>query len=215
MLKYTAETYNAHGYVKVTAKEMADYGPDAAIYYAPMPDALLVTLNEGVLKRAMDRRDAAASQPAGGGGKDAAAAKGVVGWLGETFAGSVHIPFVRMLMRFSAEDEKAEIRRKAWRQLMVLDEIKRLRPGEDAMKVYAANFSEEPADPAGGKISFDAGTGRYGSSVAGNPLSPKEVEGGRAFLEGFDELRFGLTVSENNLRARAVLGRGEERVKDK
>jgi hypothetical protein len=203
MIQYTLATHNKQPYVKVTASKEMMGDMEFALYYVPFPDALLVTLNEPLLKRAIDRRNGAgnatqaASQPAEKPGP----------WLGQTMAGHVDAELIRMGVRASGGMGLSEQHQRAWAPLPLLNDLKRLHPSEDAIALYHRSFRTTPTDPLGGSYVWDEKEGSYKSTHFGSPTAPA---GSFQFHKAIQTLRtidFGITLDDNNLRARVILQR--------
>ena len=74
MLKWETFEHRGRSYVKISLAEPNEQTPelrDAAIFYSPSASALVVTLSEAVLKRAIDRQLAASGGPKAGGAEPA------------------------------------------------------------------------------------------------------------------------------------------------
>jgi hypothetical protein len=212
MLTYTILNHHDQPYVKVTPAKPEQVGlaefKDLALYYIPAPDFLLITLNEPLLKRAIDRHAAAANtQPASQPGTMPA----ITPWLGHTLAAHVDANFIRLATRaltaVKGEDAARAFQQKAWAPLPILNDLKRLRPTEDALALYTNTFHQTPIDPLGGTYSWDEKLQTYTSSTLGNPAAEKTSTQLPAAIESLRALDFGLTLEDNNLRARAVLER--------
>jgi hypothetical protein len=213
MLKWELCEYRGEPYAKVSAGEIVkDRRPSpaassfawqsqsAALYYAAYGDALVVSLNENVLRRAIDRRIARRSQP---GDTIPPADRG---WLGDNLAVHVDAKLLRLLAELAGEAQYREfMQTRSWSNLPILNEWKRLYPDDDPVALHERLWNVRPICPGGGDYVWNETWQTMESSVYGHPAAPKT---GPALPEVFRRLLSadaGLTFEANGLRARFSL----------
>jgi hypothetical protein len=165
-------------------------------------DSLVLSLNEGVIKRAIDRgaapATAAASRPA------------EAGWLGDSMAVKVERKFVDVIFALLREQYQLREQKLAWKAIPILNELRRLRPKEDAVEAYETVFHARLLEPAGGKYVWNAEQLTYESTAYGSPTGPKA---GPAMPEAAKMIKsgnFGLSFEDDGLRARVEIERAEK-----
>lgn len=208
MLAWENREHNGRGYVRIAMSEKArneNGGGDfdkIEVFYAPTPRALIVSLREDVLKRALDRLDAK--------DKPAPATRP---WLGESACLQVSSAYFRGLggvIGAGAFDQDAA-RRRAWAILPILNEWKRRFPERDASQVHEAWWGMRPVEPGGGEYRWNEKFRTMESTLYGHPGEPKDGPTGAPGLENIDAANFGITFEDKGLRARAVLERGAKK----
>jgi hypothetical protein len=197
--------YKDQPYVKVTPTEKAKGQgmPDVrnlALYYAPTGDALIVTLSENVLKRAIDRRDERVKAKAEG--KEVAIGKP---WLGANEALRVDGKALDLLNRLSHDEYERTMQFRAWGNLPILTTWKRMYPDQDPVALHERLWHTELVDPAGGKYVWNAKWQTMESTVYGHPGEPKTGPSAPPILSTFGAGEFGLTFEDQGLRARVGL----------
>lgn len=225
MTTWESLEYNGQPYVRVTPTEQGrrDLPGDAniALYYAPSPDGLTVTLNEAVLKRALDRRGVkrpasqqSSDNTAGQTTKETANATPRLPWLGDNLCFQVdqkmfellNSPAFRLLGGPDQFSEKA-MQLRSWTNLPILNEWKRLFPNEDPVKVHERLWHVTLICPGGGKYVWNDDWHTMESTVYGHPGEPKPGPNSPPILGQFQSANFGLTFEEQGLRAKLELTR--------
>jgi len=206
MLVWEALEHEKHPYVKVTATD--DGVPQGlrrvAIYYSTTDSGLVISLNENVLKRAIDRSKA----------RKLAAKKGDQPpkdppWLGESAAVQVTRRAVEILRTASTRHMRDELQERAWSNLPILNEWRQIYPAEDPIVIHQRLWHVTVVDPAGGQYRWNDHWQTYESTTYGHPGEPKE---GPPTLMAIDDLvraGLGVTFEENGLRARVELERAK------
>jgi hypothetical protein len=216
--------YGGQPYVRVKPTEQSrrELGGDAnvALYYAPSPDGLTVTINEMVLKSAIDRRNARTASdkksspvPAADQAKKAdKPAPPPLPWLGENLCFQVDHKMFELLgsptFRLlegpdSLSDAAMQLR--SWSNLPILNEWKRLFPDEDPVKVHQRLWHVTLICPGGGKYIWNDRWHTMESTVYGHPGQPKPGPKTPPILVRFQSANFGLTFEGQGLRARLEL----------
>ena len=189
---------------------------------------LVVTLNEELLKRVLDRRRAAkTADPA----KAAAAAqagtdkKGDAGneaaknrvepasdppraWLSKSLALQIDGKAIELLERiFGRREFQALMQARAWSNIAILNEWKRLDPNRDPVAIHQEFWQTSLVCPAGGKYVWNNEFQTMESTVYGHPGEPKIGPTLPQPLKNVRWLDFGVTFENRGLRAKAEIRR--------
>ncbi len=208
MAAWESLTYKEQPYVKITPTQRALSGQDeelknAALYYAASGDALLVTLNEPLLKRAIDRQ-LAREEAKKKGEKPPEAAHP---WLGESVGLQAERKLIEVAAALSRREYQDMMQRRAWGNLPILNEWKRRYPDQDPVKLHARFWQTELVCPGGGKYVWNEKWQTMESTEYGHPGEPKEGSPAPPVLQALSRGSFGLTFEPQGLRARVSLGR--------
>ncbi len=156
------------------------------LFYCVTSRKLTVSLNEALILRAIDRKNAAAPPAAPG-------AKSLTLELKQRVLES--------LVRLFHDDIRHQRQAAAWGALPILNEWKRLFPNEDPVQVHQRLWGETIADPYGGTFRWNESLKTMESSTCGNPLAPQDDAVEKSYTESFTTVRFGLTFEHDGLRA--------------
>jgi len=213
MTVWESLTYRDQPYVRVKSTEQArrtiGEEADVAVYYAPAGDSLTITLSETVLKHALDRRlerEAAAKD-----GKVAIAA--AQPWLGSSLGLQVDRQMFEILNNAGAgvlgpsSISETAMQLRSWSNIPILNEWKRLFPGEDPVKVHERLWHTRLICPGGGKYVWNDQWKTMESTVYGHPGVPKTGPKVSAMLGQFQKANLGVTFEEQGLRGRVELTR--------
>ncbi|MEI6569394.1 MAG: hypothetical protein WCR20_22135, partial [Verrucomicrobiota bacterium] len=211
MTAWETRTHAGQSYVRIAPAGRSVEGDPVlaklAIYYAPTPDALVLTLSEPLIKRAVERYAAStqpASQPAS---QPAATQLARLPWQGNNLAVHIERSFAAILQQSQRRPLMNHLQGLAWANLPILNELKRLNPQADAVTLYTELWHTSLLDPAGGRYVWNAQDQTYESSTLGHPTAPKTLVAEPAYLRDFTAADFGLTFEPNGLRAKALLHR--------
>ena len=193
--------YQNQPYVKITARtgEGRPGARDVAIYYAATLRSLIVTLNEPLLKRALDRQ--AARSSAGNQEKPAADNP----WLGKSFCVAAAPRFIDVLQAFTQDPYQTRLQLLAWNNLPILNEWKRRYPDKDPVKVHEQLWGAKLLCPGGGSYVWNEKWQTMESTVLGHPGEPKTSS--NQALSQVLAAQFGITFEYQGLSARALLNR--------
>jgi hypothetical protein len=187
------------GYMKASAK--VGGGQDGiAVYSLPLPDRWLLTLNENVLKRAIDRHLArkANNQPVPLG----------PGWLGDSVAMSAKPEAAKYLREWWGRSMLSSMQMAAWTNLPILNEWHALNPASDPVAFHEQWWGERLLCPAGGTYVWNDADGTMESKALGHPSRPKGTAGMLpALLNSIRGGQFGITFERDGLRARVDIRR--------
>ncbi|MBA3685906.1 MAG: hypothetical protein H0W72_11795, partial [Planctomycetes bacterium] len=201
MTTWETRTWRDQGYVRVGpaagAREAAGDFAEGALYYAATPDALLVSFNEDVIKRAIDR---AKAPPA----------VAPTPWLGANTALRLE-PGVMAMQRALGRSFDGGLADawtgRSWSNLPILGEWRQRWPDLDPLVVHERLFGARPLCPGGGAYAWNADWATMASTVYGHPGEPKDGPSLPPALADLARASFGLTFEHDGLRARVELER--------
>ncbi len=185
LLDWQKRQHGDVSYVAVVSREDEDGpGGKVAVYYATMKDALLLSLDERVLLRAIDREKDKKKPAASGEHIHMEADSVVAGLLG-----------------MSGESRLQQQRLESWGALPVLNEWHRREPTKDPVAGLAAVFGEEIRCPGGKGYRWNEAAGTMESVVFGHPAEPRGEE--VKFASGPMRFSAGLNFEDDGLRLTA------------
>lgn len=203
MTHWESLSHNDQPYVKISPTERAKgqykETANAALFYAASGDALVVTPNEDVLKRALDRQSArlaAADQP-----PDSTTRQ----WLGGSLSVQAQRRILEVLAAMSEQEYQGAMQSRAWGNLSILNEWKRRYPDQDPVALHERFWQTRLVCPGGGKYVWNAAWQTMESTVYGHPGIPRRGPSSPPTLAEFDFADFGLTFEHNGLRAQVIL----------
>jgi hypothetical protein len=212
MVQWESLKYKDQPYVKITPTQRAigqhHELTKACVYYAASGDALVVTINENLLKRSIDRqlaREAAAKDKT-------AAAPAVVEkpWLGSNLGLQVNRKAVDIMGVRNREEREFAMQERAWSNLPILNEWKRLYPDCDPVELHERVWKIRLICPGGGRYVWNDKYQTMESTVYGHPGEPKTGPTDAAAISEFSSGNFGLTFENRGLRARVSLEKKAE-----
>jgi len=222
MALWESQSYKDQPYVKVSPTERAKSQArpmtgddksldDLAIYYSASGDALLVTLNENVLKRAIDRqlaRTAESKEKTAAEGKDKPATPAAgKPWLGSNVGLQVDRKALEIVSHLSRDDYQLAMQARAWGNLPILNQWKRMYPDQDPVELHGRVWQIRLICPGGGRYVWNDKYQTMESTVYGHPGEPKSGLVAPPALTEFATGSFGLTFEQQGLRARVLLER--------
>ena len=200
-----------HGqrYVRVSQKDEEALGPETgpwAIYYAPTPRGLVVSLSEQIVIRFLDRQT---KQPNSAQRKriEPPAAERTLRWLGESLAARVSGAGFHVLATAALNTYRAAISLQCWNNLPILNEWHRLYPERDPVALHEAVWGERLACPAGGNYVWNPKWRTMESTVLGHPGDPRPGPDAIGPLQGLKSADFGITFQDGGLRATVEMER--------
>ena len=191
MMVWESQEYQGMKYMKIRSSD-ANAGPgpmgSIQIFYLTTPKRLIVTINEAIIKRAIDRKDQA----------DEASP-----WLGKSVCLQVSDVGVRVVQALLREELALQLQRESWNNLPILNEWHRQFPNEDPVEVHYRYSRTRLVCPAGGKYVWNPTWATMESTATGSPGNQKKPSVAR--WEQIQDGNFGLTLENNQLRAKVVL----------
>jgi hypothetical protein len=192
LTKWDTLDHNGQPYVRIGAAG-AGLGDNFALYYAVTPTSFVLSVNEALIKRVLDRQkqpltpeQLAALPPWQGKSMNLTLEKGV-------------IELVNAIGRESGEDLTTRSQLLAWDNLPILNELKRLHPDQDPVALYEKLWGVRLIDPAGGKFTWNEQWQTQSSSAYGHPGEPLTGPETATF-GGMTSGHFGLTFEDQGLR---------------
>jgi hypothetical protein len=225
LVNWKSSEYHGQHYVTITATESGrstiPFAAKLAIHYAATPRLLIVTLNEDLLKRALDRQAAAASaddakgsatKPVSAAHAGKSAGDGPRPWLGTSMALQVDRHAIELLERvFGRREFQALMQSRAWSNIAILNEWKRLYPDRDPMTIHQTFWQTSLICPGGGKYVWNKEFQTMESTVYGHPGQPKIGPTLPQPLKNVRWLDFGMTFENRGLRAKAEIRRNADK----
>jgi hypothetical protein len=196
--------YKEQPYVKVSSGGAATNGnpwDKIAVYYCASGKALTLTLNEDLLKRAIDRQIAREVRKSG----DAKPTADTLPWLGENLCVAADGGGVRILNQLFGYSHHRQSQRLAWANLAILNEWHKRYPDQDPVALHEQVWQRRLVCPGGGVYRWNETWQTMESSVYGHPGEPKLSEALPGTLGSFKAGNFGQTFEEHGLRARVEL----------
>jgi hypothetical protein len=208
MVVWESLTYHDQPYVKISPTERArgELPPgtkEPALFYSISGDALIVTLHEDMLKRAIDRQTERHAAKADGKPLPA----GAKPWLGSSVDLQFDQKAISLLSGVFRNDYQDELRLHSWNNLPILTEWKHRYPNQDPVALHERFFQTRLVCPGGGKYVWNDKWQTMESTVYGHPGEPKKGPDVPFVLSGFSGFNFGLTFEEHGLRAKLDLPR--------
>jgi len=171
-----------------------------AVYYAVTPKSLLVTLNEAVLKRALDRQGT--NRPA-----QVAKSADLRPWLGDNLCLQLNSQVPPALDAIFRDEYRSAQQVLAWNNLPILNEWKRLYPDRDPVKLHEQWWQTKLLCPGGGAYVWNEKWQTMESTVYGHPGEPKDGPRTILPLTKIKSVNLGLTFEDQGLSAKVVLDR--------
>jgi hypothetical protein len=206
MVLWESKTYRDQPFVKITPTERAKGQikemEKAALYYAASGESLLLTLNENVLKRAIDRqlaRQLAEKE------KKAPPPVAQRPWLGSNLALHADHKMLDLFAVITQQDGQLDMQIRAWSNLPILNQWKRLHPACDPVALHERVWKIRLICPGGGRYVWNDKYQTMESTVYGHPGEPKNGPPAAVALQQFSSGDFGLTFEHQGLRARVSL----------
>ncbi len=202
--------HNDQPYVKIspTVEAKADMGAaeNLAVFYAASPGALLVTLDEAVLKCALDRGHERRKARA----EDRQLARAGKPWLGSSMCLQVGSGLLDAVRALTEEPYQQTMRRRSFGNIPILNEWKRLCPDRDPVQVHQQLWQTRLVCPGGGAYEWNEDWQTMASTVYGHPGEPKDGPSWPQAVLGIVFGNLGVTFENQGLRARAVIERGAQ-----
>ena len=204
MTVWEAKQYEEQPYIKVTLSQMAKSGDPwdhVAVYYAASGDALVVTISEDVLKRALDRQTARRQAE-----QDAKPIpRTALPWLGENLCVTVDENFIQLLQTGFDDEYQQQMQLLAWGNLPVLNEWHRLYREMDPVTLHERFWRRRLVCPGGGAYRWNETWQTMESTIYGHPGEPQRGTSLPVALQSVSGGNFGLTFEDNGLRTRVEL----------
>ena len=199
LFRWDDETYRDQTHVKVTTQSNKAE-PENRVFLGAVGDVLLITPNEALLKRAIDRHmDQKQKAPRPTHNPP----------LGESVSVSMSAHAPELSMWFNGTGSEPDLLQESWNNLPILNEWKRLYPDRDPLEVHRRFWGSELLCPGGGNYVWNNEWQTMESTVCGHPAAPKRLKKADAPKALFRRLDAGMTFELSGLRARLELQRAD------
>ncbi len=194
-------------YVEISFREESggQIAEQLHVYYHLTSGSLTASLSEEVLKRAIERKAAkgqAANEPAASNADQRAATP-----LGESMRLNAGRRAIDAIRAISNDSYTSTMQRRAWANLPILNEYRRLFPRRDPVEVYEELWGATLICPGGGEFVWDQTFHTMRSTVFGHPGEPLAAEDYPPVIREIERADFGLTFEHDGLQARLVIHR--------
>ncbi len=188
-----------HAYAVASGNEDA---MGMTICYATLPDALIVSLSEEALLRAMarERHELSPIEIAALPAADQIAMESSPAFL----AGLEQV--------FDGEDTARRLREESWKALPILNEWHHRSTDADPIALQAARFGEDIYCPGGKGYRWNAEALTMESVAFGHPAEPRTEPAAMPGILAFENMRTGITFQDDGLRATLSLGETPARI---
>jgi hypothetical protein len=185
-----------------------DAMPQWSVYYTTTGGALLLSLNEDVLKSALERELARhpGTQPAAA----PTTAPATQPWVGQNMALQADRRVLDVLRPVISMGYRQEMQQRCFANLAILNEWKRRFPDQDPLIVHARVWGTQLVCPGGGTFSWNDQYQTMQSSAYGHPAEPKAGPDLPPALLDYQSLNAGVTFESQGLRAKAELSKLEK-----
>jgi hypothetical protein len=167
---------------------------DLAIYYRATGRQLLLTLNEDIIKRAIDRELDPAKPPAEG------QPEVTRPWLGKNVALEISPLAVELIKRGIGSEYQQSMQQLCWANLSILNIWHERYPQQDPLVLHQQFWQRRLVCPGGGEYRWNEELQTMESTVYGCPAVPRAGPGLPAAINSIKSASFGLTFEENGLR---------------
>lgn len=175
-------------------------GGTVSISYATTPEALIVSLNEGVIRQILEEE------------KTGQTREGETPWLGQHLNLNLG-PMGTHLAKVKLDrEQRQQMGFARWHDQAILQEMRALFPDQDPVEFYRSAFGEHLRCPLGGEWQWDEASGLFYAKESGDPLQilPEEVVLNFP-LAGLGRMRMGLTFAHDGVMVETeALWRQEE-----
>ncbi len=204
---WTPLKYNEQSYVKISNAATENQANNAwanyAIYYTALPDALIISLDESMLKKILDRKKPTMEATA----DNSPASPPSEEWLGQSMALNIKKNALILIQSIFQENLKARLEQRSWANLPILNEWRRRYPNTNALELHQRFWQTQLICPGGGKYIWNDEFQTFESTVFGHPGQPRSMN--QILNSWFDitDIKLGVSFEENGVRTRAELQR--------
>ncbi len=195
LTKWETRTWHDVSYVAIAPTEslgLTEPGRDPHIYYAPLPDMLVLSLREDLIQKAIDRRQARKEGKSVEGSERA--------WLGKTaglrIEGDALGSVLGVFESWSDRDTAA-----VWSTIPILNEWKLRYPSEDPVRVHERLFGVKLTTPTKQALTWNDEFQSMESPEFGRPGSPKPRDTNHGTFRDILRAEFGIEFENDGLRA--------------
>lgn len=216
LTRWDSVKHGEFSYVRIAPTDrrmVGDFLPDQfAIYYGVTPEWFIVTPNEAMLKRAIDRHlQRSKGHPAQAAdeksGPPASRPPLARPWLGKNLGVQANRRTVEAFEMFVHDDYQTAMQLRAWASLPIMNEWKKLYPDRDPLEVHEQIWHARLICPGAGQYVWNEKWLTMESTAYGHPGEPKPGPAAPPALRNVSAANFGLTFENDGLRARVELER--------
>jgi len=197
LVQWETRQHGEQPYVRISptaSSGLSDGWGEMGLCYAALPDALIVTLREDCLQRALDRR---ATPP-----------EKRHEWLGQSHGLRIDQRFIAFLTAFAGEEQLERMQLLSWSNLPVLNAWRRELREDDALAFHERAFGVVLHCPGGGEYRWNETWQTFESTVYGHPAEPRAGPSLPPAALTVLSAELGLTFEDGGLRSRARIVRG-------
>ncbi len=207
MTVWETMNYKDQPYVKIAPSDRLRQDDDElqnlAVYYAMTSRGFILTLNESLVKRCIDR---SINSPLTATGKEKPDAS-PDSWLGKSMAIKAKSSAFAVIQTLVSENYNNVLRRRAWGNIMILNEWRRRYDQDNPVDFHQRFWQTKLVCPGGGDYVWNEKFKTMESTIFGSPARPRLKKKMSTPLTQIKEAEFGLTFEDDGLRARADLTR--------
>ncbi|MBN2022438.1 MAG: hypothetical protein JW809_06550 [Pirellulales bacterium] len=207
MTEWETREYQGESYVRVTPSEKAKgrhrSAEHWAICYAASGEALVVTPNEELLKRALDRQIARRKAAEEGKPVEPDARP----WLGENLALQADRGVFEIVDALFRDEYGTAMQVRSWSNLPILNVWRERYPDQDPIALHERVWGIRLECPGGGRYVWNEAWQTMESTAYGHPALPKTGPAAPAMFDTFSRADFGVSFPDQGLRARVKLDR--------
>jgi hypothetical protein len=210
MTEWVALKHNGQPYVRIMesgastkiddATGSAKGRKDIAVFYAATPKALVITLNEELLKRSLDRM-VAGKQTIENNQKTAKP------WLGKHLCMQANEKVFSLFELLGSNSIRTTMESSAWENIVILNEWHRRYGQHDPSEFQTRFWQTKLVCPGGGKYTWNEEYQTMQSTVFGHPGQPRNAAQLPGLYSGFTGFNLGLTFEGDGLRAQGEVTR--------
>lgn len=194
MVQFNTRSHQEQAYVEVTIRDLGIEDVEPRIYYLATSKALVVSLNEDLIRRVIERHASPeAPQPA------------APTWLGEHVALAIEGDAIKWISQGGRAELQDHARQQAWASLPILNEWRRLHPDRDPVELHQRVWHQDLGDPA--DYRWNDAWQTMESVTWGHPGQPRTPDAPPipGIVRSLQNAKLGLTFENQGLRARANL----------
>jgi len=177
-------------------------GANINIYYAALPTAFLITLDEDMLKQAIDRENTPLTN----------AQKQKLPTAQHLFFETSPAFLAGTNKIFNDQNLAKQTQQESYKALPILNEWHRLYPDRDPIQVHREHFASDIHCPGGKGYQWNPKAHTMESIAFGHPANPKTQPNPISLLTKFQNLRTSMTFQDGGVRIKAKLGPTEKRI---
>lgn len=212
MIKWENPEHAGVSYVKISSSDQPNDSmipKNLAVYYATLPAQLVISINEDVIRRAIERaappKPADAAAPAASKPVPPQAVQTDSDWLGQSVALQATSEGLRTIQGFYRSELREAMRARSYANLVILNEYRRRFGVKDPVAFHEKLWQVKLLCPGGGHYVWNEEYQTMESSVFGHPAAPTAVAEAPDPLARVESIAGGMTFEDDGLRARVTV----------